>query len=76
MKWLILNGNKYISERSLIIANANEKVPVFELIKNIYVVHSSLNCFEYQLNETLGWNRDLLAYEVAVEYSQNTINKT
>lgn len=66
VNWLILNGNKYISERSLIITNANETIPVFGLIKNIYVVNSSLYCFEYQLYETLGWNRNLLAYEVAV----------
>lgn len=30
------------------------------------MVDSSLYCFEYQLYETLGLNRDLLAYEVAV----------
>lgn len=52
VKWLILNGNKYICERSLIITNANETVPVFGLKKNIYVVDSSLYCFEYQLYET------------------------
>ncbi|KAK0141790.1 hypothetical protein N1851_020546 [Merluccius polli] len=55
VKWLILNGNKYISDRSLIITNTNETVPVFGFIKNIYVLY-----------ETMGWNRDLLAYEVAV----------
>ena len=38
VKWLILNGIKYIREQSLIIANANETVPVFGLIKNIYVI--------------------------------------
>ena len=26
----------------------------------------SLYCFESQLYETVGWNRDLVAYEVAV----------
>lgn len=40
IKWLILYGNKYICERSLIITNANETMPVFGLTKNIYVVDS------------------------------------
>lgn len=66
VKWLILNGSKYICEKSLIITNANETVPVFGLIKIINVIDSLLYCFEYQLYETLGLNRDLLAYEVAV----------
>lgn len=66
VKWLTLNGNKYICEKSLIITSENETVPVFGLIKNIYVIDSLLYCFEYQLYETLGLNRDLLAYEVAV----------
>ncbi|KAM7380069.1 hypothetical protein PAMP_003389 [Pampus punctatissimus] len=66
VKWLILNGNKYICDRSLIITNTNETVPVFGFIKNIYVVDSLLYCFEYQLYDIVGWNRDLLAYEVAV----------
>jgi len=62
----ILNGNKYIREKSLIIISANGKLPVFGLIKNIYVVNSLLYCFEYQLYETLGLKKDLLAYEVSV----------
>ncbi|XP_022616414.1 uncharacterized protein LOC111232973 isoform X2 [Seriola dumerili] len=67
VKQLILNSNKYISGRSLIIINANGTVPVFGLLKNIYVLKDcSLHCFEYQPYETLGWNKDLLAYEVAV----------
>lgn len=66
VKWLILNGNKYISERSLIITNANETEPVFGLVKKMYVVDSSLYCFEYQIFQTLGLNRNVLAYEIAV----------
>lgn len=66
VKWLSLNGNKYISERSLIIVSATETLPVFALIKNIYLVDSSLYCFEYQLYETVVYNRNLLAYEVVV----------
>ena len=66
VKWLSLNGNKYISERSLIIVSATETLPVFALIKNIYLVDSSLYCLEYQLYETIVYNRNLLAYEVMV----------
>lgn len=66
VRWPTVNGNKYSSEKSLIITDANETVPVFGLIKNIYVVNNLLYCFEYHINETLCFNRDLLAYEVAV----------
>lgn len=66
VRWLTVNGNKYSSEKSLIITDANETVPVFGLIKNIYVVNSLLYCFEYQIYETLCFNKDLLVYEVAV----------
>lgn len=33
VKWLILNGNKYLCERSVIITNTSDTVPVFGLIK-------------------------------------------
>ncbi|XP_030579955.1 uncharacterized protein LOC115785156 isoform X1 [Archocentrus centrarchus] len=66
VKWLILNGNKYISEKSLIITSVSDTVPVFGLIKNIFVVDSSLYCFEYQLYETVGFNTDFLAYKIVV----------
>lgn len=66
IKWLNLNGNRYISERSLIIVSATDTLLVFGLIKNIYLVDSSIYCLEYQLYETIDYNRDLLAYEVAV----------
>lgn len=66
VKWLILNGNKYINGKSLIITDVNGTLPVFGLIKYILVVDSSLYCFEYQLYDTLDLNRDLLAYEIAV----------
>lgn len=36
VKWLILNGNEYIREKSLIIISANGNGPVFGLIKNMY----------------------------------------
>lgn len=50
---LISNENKYISERSLIIVSATDTLPVFGLIKNIYLVDSSIYCLEYQLYETI-----------------------
>lgn len=67
VKWFIPNGNKYTSDRSLIITSTNETAPVFGFIKkNIYAVDSLLYCFEWQLSEIVSWNRDLLAYNVVV----------
>ncbi|XP_062863880.1 uncharacterized protein LOC134325564 [Trichomycterus rosablanca] len=66
VKWLILNGNKYISGKSLIIADVNDTLPVFGLVKDIFLVDSSFVAFEYQRYETLHFDNNLLAYEVAV----------
>ncbi|KAL7377556.1 hypothetical protein ABVT39_001233 [Epinephelus coioides] len=66
VKWYILNGNKYISGKSMIIADVDDTLPVFGLIKDIFLIDSSFVAFEYQRYETLNLNQDLLAYEVAV----------
>ncbi|KAL3967359.1 claudin [Sarotherodon galilaeus] len=66
VKWLILHGNKYICDRSLILISANGLNPIFGLVKNIFIVNSVLYCFEYQVYETLGFNKDFLAYEIAI----------
>lgn len=43
VKWLNLNGNKYIRDRSLIVCAVGcSGLPIFELVKNIYVINSSL----------------------------------
>lgn len=66
VKWYILNGNKYISGKSMIIVDVDGAFPVFGLIKDIFVIDSSLVAFEYQRYETLNLSPELLAYEVAV----------
>lgn len=66
VKWYILNGNKYISGKSMIIVDVDDAFPVFGLIKDIFVIDSSYVAFEYQRYETLNLSPELLAYEVAV----------
>lgn len=66
VKWYVLNGNKYISGKSMIIIDELDNMPVFGLIKNIFVIDSSVIAFEYQRYETLNWDENLLAYEVSV----------
>lgn len=66
VKWYILNGNKYISGKSMIIADVNDTLPVFGLIRDIFLIDSSVVAFEFQRYETLNFNQELLAYEVAV----------
>jgi hypothetical protein len=66
VKWYILNGNKYISGKSMIIVDVDGAFPVFGLIKDIFVIDSSYVAFEYQRYETLNLSPELLAYEVAV----------
>ena len=65
-KWITLNGNKYISNKTLIITDSKDGLPIFALINNIFVVNSSLFCCEYQIYDPLDFNRDLLSYEIAV----------
>ena len=65
VKWITLNGIKYISNKTLI-TDSKDGLPIFGLINNIFVVDSSLSCCEYQIYDTLNFNRDLLSYEIAV----------
>lgn len=48
VKWYILNGNKYISGKSMIIVDVDGAFPVLGLLKDIFVIDSSLVAFEYQ----------------------------
>lgn len=66
VKWYILNGNKYISGKSMIIVDVDDDFPVFGLIKDIFLIDSSFIAFEFQRYETLNLSPELLAYEVAV----------
>lgn len=61
VKWLNLNGNKYIRDRSLIVcAVGSSGLPIFGLVKNIYVINSSLYCFEFQQHNTICYDKDYM----------------
>ncbi len=65
-KWLELSGNKYVRQKSVIVINVNEGVPVFGLIKDMYIVNSSLYCFECQVYNTVAFSREFASYEIEV----------
>jgi len=64
--WLELSGNKYLRQKSVIVINVNEGDPVFVLIKDLYIVNSSLYCFECQVYNTVGFSREFTFYEIEV----------
>ncbi|KAL4008313.1 hypothetical protein ACER0C_002165 [Sarotherodon galilaeus] len=67
VKWLNLNGNKYIRDRSLIVcAVGSSDLPIFGLVKNIYVINSSLYCFEFQQHNTICYDRDYMSYKIEI----------
>lgn len=66
VKWLELSGNKYSCQKSVIVTDVIEGVPVFGLIKDIYIANSSLYCFECQVYNTVGFSRDFVSYEIEV----------
>ncbi|XP_049331198.1 uncharacterized protein LOC125799173 [Astyanax mexicanus] len=66
VKWLELNGNKFVCQKSVIIINEVEGSPVFGLIKDIFIADSSLYCFECQVYDTVAYNRGFLCYEIEV----------
>ena len=70
--WLVINGNKYITEKSMILAKVlNDNMPEFGLVKNIYLVDSRLYCFEYQpfhFISTTCFDRNVMAYQVEVPH--------
>lgn len=69
VKWLMINGNKYITQKSMILAKVvNGNMPEFGLVKNIYLVDSSLYCLEYQPFQTMHFDRNVMAYEVEVPH--------
>lgn len=43
----VLSGNKYISGKSMIIIDLIDTLPVFGLIKNIFLIDSSVIAYEY-----------------------------
>ena len=69
VKWLVINGNKYITEKSMILAKVlNGNMPEFGLVKNIYLVDSRLNCLEYQPFQTTCFDRNVMAYQAEVPH--------
>lgn len=69
VKWLMINGNKYITQKSMILAKVvNGNMPEFGLVKNIYLVDSSLHSLEYQPFQTMHFDRNVMAYEVEVPH--------
>ncbi|XP_034078395.1 uncharacterized protein LOC117550156 isoform X1 [Gymnodraco acuticeps] len=69
VKWLVINGNKYITEKSLILANVlNGNTPEFRLVKSIFLVDSKLYCLEYQPFQSICFDRNVMAYQVEVPH--------
>ena len=66
VKWINLNGNKYIREKSLFVSDVNSDLPEFGLLRNIYVINSSLYCFEFMPYNTICYDRDYMAYQIEI----------
>lgn len=67
VKWITLNGNKYICEKTLLACMADStSLTEFGLVKNIYVINSSLYCFECQRYSTVCFDRDYMSYKVEI----------
>ena len=65
VKWIILNGNKYICDKTLIVTTVSaNNLPEFGLVRKIYVINSSLYCFEFQQQNTVCYERDYMAYKI------------
>ena len=66
-KWIILNGNKYIREKSLFLSAVNSNdLPEFALVRNIYIINLSLYCLESQQHNTICYDRDYMAYKIEI----------
>lgn len=66
-KWINLNGNKYIREKTLLVTAVNSSdLPEFGLVSNIYVINSSLYCFEFQQHNTVCYDRNYMAYTIEI----------
>ncbi|XP_051797996.1 uncharacterized protein LOC110970637 [Acanthochromis polyacanthus] len=66
VKWLNLNNNKYISGKTLIANAVSHNLPEFGLVQNIFVINSSLYCFELQPYTTICFDRDYMAYKTEI----------
>ena len=69
VKWLVIYGNKYITQKSMILAKVvNDNMPEFGLVKNIFLVDSTLYCLEYQPFQTIHFDRNMMAYQVEIPH--------
>lgn len=67
VKWINLNGNKYIREKTLLVTAVNSNdLPEFGLVSNIYVINSSLYCFELQQHTTVHYDGNYMAYTIEI----------
>lgn len=67
VKWINLNGNKYIQEKTLFVTAVNSNdLPEFGLVSNIFVINSSLYRFELQQHNTVCYDRNYMAYIIEV----------
>lgn len=67
VKWINLNGNKYIREKTLLVTTVNSSdLPEFGVVSNIYVINSSLYCFEFQQRNTVCYDRNYMAYTIEI----------
>lgn len=66
VKWYILNGNKYITGKSMVIiyVDVDGAFRVLEMIKDIFVIDSSFGAFEYQHYETVSKNIRYCQYNI------------
>lgn len=69
VKWLVINGNKYATQKSMIFAKVqNDHMPEFGLVKNIFLVESKCYCLEYQPFQTICFDKNVMAYQVEVPH--------
>nr|XP_040046980.1 uncharacterized protein LOC120827889 [Gasterosteus aculeatus aculeatus] len=67
VKWINLNGNKYIREKTLLVTAVNSNdLPEFGLVSNIYVINASLYCFELQQHTTVRYDGNYMAYTIEI----------
>lgn len=66
--WIMLHGNKYICNKTLVIPNVIDNIPEFGIVKKKNIVNASVYCLECQPLSTGEWNAHYLAYEVEVPY--------
>lgn len=60
VKWLIINGNKYIGGKSMIVSDVEDTLPAFGLVKDILIVNSyllRLKLYAVELSILICWHK-------------------